>query len=84
VSVIPHSSRWLPEVKAAPGVSAVFWLLFVSRRAARCRAGTVAHVYAHRLARLQEAGLVRLTTQETRERMLHARANVHAAPELVA
>jgi hypothetical protein len=45
---------------------------------------TALHI-SHRtlVARLQEAGLVRLTTQETQERMLHARANVHAAPELV-
>jgi hypothetical protein len=38
-AAIGARSDILPEVKAAPGVSAVSWLLFVSRRAARCRAG---------------------------------------------
>jgi hypothetical protein len=76
-------SDGLPEVKAAPGVSAELWLLFVSHRAARCRAGTARHVYAHRLSRIdgtspispdvvtgfQEAGLVRLTSPKTQERI---------------
>jgi hypothetical protein len=96
-AAIGARSDVLPEVKAAPGVSAVFWLLFVSRRAARCRAGYCAHVYAHRLSRIDGTStyltgrswpgswrpLVRLIPKR-RERMLHARANVHAAPELVA
>jgi hypothetical protein len=96
-AAIGARSDVLPEVKAAPGSAPCFGYCSypvappVAEQALRphvyapvCRASTALHI-SHRtlVARLQEAGLVRLTTQETQERMLHARANVHAAPELV-
>src|SRR4029450_1714547 len=51
-AAIGARSDVLPEGQAAPGVSAVFWLLFVSRRAARCRAGTAPPCLRDRLSRI--------------------------------
>jgi hypothetical protein len=82
-AAIGARSHVVPEVKAAPGVSAVSWLLFVSV-APPLPSRHCAHVYAHRLARLPGGRPGPTYYQETREQMLHARANVHAASELVA
>jgi hypothetical protein len=82
-AAIGARSHVVPEVKAAPGAAPCLGYCSYPSRP-RCRAGTTPMSTRTVWPGSQEAGLVRLTTQETREQMLHARANVHAASELVA